>query len=122
MPGEARADFRRRLAAGQAADVVREPDDEEQQDERDPDRGDPLVDGARDRAAPDALDDREQDVSAVERQQWQQVEDREREADQPEDAEERRSPSFTASDDCWTIPTVLETSLRCFWCTRLPNV
>ena len=44
------------LAAAEAADVVREADEEQQQHERDPDRGDPLVDLAGDRAAADPLD------------------------------------------------------------------
>src|SRR3954464_6497969 len=57
------------LAAVDAADVVRQADEEQQQDECDPDRGDPLVDLAAHGAAAHALDDRERDVAAVERQQ-----------------------------------------------------
>src|SRR5947209_8131928 len=75
------------LTALAAADVVRQPDEEEQQDERDPERGDLLVDLPLDRAAADALDDREGDVAAVERQERQQVEQGEREADEPDDRE-----------------------------------
>ena len=56
-------------------------------DERDADHRDALVDLAGDGAAADALDEREGDVAAVERQQRQQVHQREREADQAEHPE-----------------------------------
>src|SRR4051812_43103189 len=75
------------LAAAEPADVVRDPDHEQEQDERDADRGDALVDLARDRLPPDRLDHRERDVAAVERQQGQHVHQRERQADQPEHPE-----------------------------------
>jgi hypothetical protein len=57
----------RGLPAGAAAEVVREADEEQQQHEHQPDRGGPLVDGARDGAAAGGLDHRERDVPAVER-------------------------------------------------------
>ena len=56
---------------------------------------------APDRAAAHALDDRERDVPAVERQQRQQVEQREREADQPEHLEVARAALLDAR---WTTP------------------
>src|SRR4051812_25417090 len=56
----------RELPAADPAHVVREPDEEEHEHERDADRRDALVDLAGDRAPPDALDDREGDVPAVE--------------------------------------------------------
>src|ERR671930_773121 len=78
------------LAAAQPVDVVRKADEHQHQEERDSDRRDALVDLPPDGPAPQALDDREQDVAAVERQQRQQVEDRQREADQPEHLEVER--------------------------------
>src|ERR671935_271746 len=77
------------LPRGPAVQVVRERDEEHEQDQREADHGRPLVDLARDGAAADALDDREEDVPAVERQQRQQVQEREREADQAEDLDVR---------------------------------
>src|SRR5262245_42920470 len=56
------------LAAREPADVAGEADEEDEQHERDPDRGDALVDRTADRPAPHALDDRERDVAAVQRQ------------------------------------------------------
>jgi hypothetical protein len=50
-------------------------------------RGDAFVDGAPDGAAADALDDRERHVPAVERQERQQVQQRERKADDREHLE-----------------------------------
>src|SRR5438874_8706624 len=66
-----------RSLATEVADVVREADEEEQEHERDADRRDALVDLAAHRAPADPLDDRERDVPAVERQQREQVEERE---------------------------------------------
>jgi SAM-dependent methyltransferase len=57
----------------QAADVVGQPDEEEEQDHGDADHGDSLVDLPPDGAAAQPLDDREGDVPAVERQEWQEV-------------------------------------------------
>ncbi len=59
----------------QAADVVREADEEEKQDDCDPDRRDALVDLPRHRLAANPLHDRERDVAAVERQQRQEVQE-----------------------------------------------
>src|SRR5512133_643239 len=72
------------LATPEAADVVREADEEEQHDDEDPDRRHALVDLAPDRPAADPLDDREGNVAAVQGQQREQVEEGEREADQAE--------------------------------------
>jgi hypothetical protein len=58
----------------QAADVVREADEEEKQDDCDPDRRDALVDLPRHRLAANPHD-RERDVAAVERQQRQEVQE-----------------------------------------------
>ncbi len=52
-----------------------------------PDERDALVDLAREGAAADGLDEREEDVAAVERQQRQEVEERERHAHEREDLE-----------------------------------
>src|SRR5579862_335142 len=60
-----------------ARDVVREGDHEDEQDERDPDHRDPLVDLPRERAAAHSLDQREEDVATVERQEREEVEQRE---------------------------------------------
>src|SRR5215207_689470 len=73
----------------QPADVVRQADEEEEQHDRDADDRDALVDFAGDCFPADALNERERDVSAVERQQWQQVQERERKADQAEHPEKR---------------------------------
>ena len=56
---------------GQPPDVVRQPDHEQEQYEPDADDRDALVDPTADRATADTLDDREDDVPSVERQQWQ---------------------------------------------------
>src|SRR5207244_1448838 len=64
------------------ADVVREADEEQEEHERDADRRDPLVDLPPDGAAADALDDRERDVAPVQREQRQEIQERERQADQ----------------------------------------
>src|SRR6266542_5819102 len=64
---------RARLAAADAADVVREADEEEHQHEGDPDRADALVHLPADGLPPHRLEQREEDVPAVERQQRQQV-------------------------------------------------
>src|SRR3954467_14603883 len=72
------------LASAEPVDVVRKPDEHEHQEERDSDRGDALVDLPADRAAAHALDDREQDVAAVERQERQEVQQCKRQADEAE--------------------------------------
>ena len=71
-------------AVRDAPDVVREPDREQHQHRHDADQRDALVDLAGERPLAEELDQREQDVPAVERQERQQVEDRERERDQRE--------------------------------------
>src|SRR5437763_9359547 len=76
-----------RLAAAEAPDVVREADDVEHQDERDADDRDTLVDLAAHGPAAKALDEREGDVAAVERQERQQVEERQRQAQEAEHPE-----------------------------------
>src|SRR3954471_11708766 len=72
------------LASAEPVDVVRKPDEHEHQEERDSDRGDALADIPADRTAAPALDDREQDVAAVERQERQEVQQCERQADEAE--------------------------------------
>src|SRR5919109_3383696 len=72
---------------GSPSDVVGEADEEQHEDERDSDDRDALVDLAADGAPADALDDRERDVAAVERKQRQEVQQRQREADEPEHPE-----------------------------------
>src|SRR5437868_370292 len=59
------------LAASETVDVVREPDEHQHQEQRDPDCGDTLVHLPGDCPAAYGLDDREKDVAAVERQQRQ---------------------------------------------------
>src|SRR5919197_5937944 len=71
-------------APAQPPDVVREADEVQHQDERDPHDRDALVDLPPDGASAHALDEREGDVPAVERQQRQQVEEGEREAEEAE--------------------------------------
>src|SRR5215210_1151853 len=68
--------------------VVREADHEQDQHERDADHRNALVELAAECAAADPLDDREGDVAAVEREQRQEVEEREREADQAQHEDE----------------------------------
>jgi hypothetical protein len=60
------AGFRRLSAAVEAVDVVRQPQDEEQEHDGDTDRRNPLIGLARDRAASYGFDDGERDVAAVE--------------------------------------------------------
>ncbi len=55
------------LPAADAADVVRQADEEQQHDEEDPDRRDAFVDLLLHRPSAHALHDRERDVAAVER-------------------------------------------------------
>src|SRR5262249_2669591 len=59
------------LAPADVSDVVRKPDEEQQQHQSDANRGHPFVDRPLDRTPADALDDRERNVAAVERQQRQ---------------------------------------------------
>src|SRR5436190_73842 len=72
------------LAPAEPVDVVRKTDEHQHQEECDPDGRDALVDLPADRPTAQTLHDREEDVPAVERQQREQVEDRKREADEPE--------------------------------------
>ena len=82
LSGSLRLDLRR-----PAAEVVRERDERQQQDQPEADDGDALVDLAGDGAAPDPLDEREEDVAAVERQERQEVQERERHAHEADDLE-----------------------------------
>src|SRR4051812_21949142 len=75
------------LSAAQPADVVREADHHQEEDEGDADRRDALEDLAGDRFAADRLDHREGDVAAVEREQRKHVHQRQRETDEAEDPE-----------------------------------
>src|SRR5579862_1194060 len=74
-------------SVAELARVVVQRDHEDEQHERHADERRALVDLPRHGPPADALDDREEDVPAVERQQRQEVEDRERHADQPEELE-----------------------------------
>src|SRR5438874_12734714 len=76
-----------RSARAEPVRVVREADHEEQGEDGDPDRRRPLVDLAADGPAAEALDQREDDVAAVERQQRKQVEDAEGQAEEAEEAD-----------------------------------
>src|SRR5439155_12358490 len=76
-----------RSAAAEPPHVVRQPDEVQHQDERDPHDRHALVHLPPHCPPAHALDEREGDVPAVERQQRQQIEQRERaaeEAEQPE--------------------------------------
>src|SRR6266480_2418901 len=73
--------------AGEPADVVREPDEEEAQHQGEPDQARPLHDAERNRPAAHLLDYCPEDVAAVEREEREQVDDRERQRDQRDDAE-----------------------------------
>src|SRR5262249_12132046 len=64
-----------------------ERDDEHEEDERKPDERCALVDLAGERAPADALDEREENVTAVERQDGNEIEERERHAHEREDPE-----------------------------------
>src|SRR4051812_23410499 len=75
------------LASAQPIQVVRQPDQEQEQHERDADDRHSLVDLAPDGTAAQPLDERERNVSAVEREQREQVHQGEREADQAEHPE-----------------------------------
>src|SRR5215207_2189463 len=68
--------------AAEAADVVGEADHHQHHHQREPDHRRPLHHPQRDRAAAQFLDDRPEDVAAVERQDRQQVDQTQREADQ----------------------------------------
>src|SRR5436190_24009977 len=76
-------------AAAHASDVVREPDEEEHQHEREADHRHALVDVPPDGASADALHERERDVPAVEREERKQVEEGEREAEVRQEPEVR---------------------------------
>src|ERR671931_927437 len=76
-------------APAQPSDVVREADEVQHQDERDPNDRDALVHLPADSPPADALDEREGDVPTVERQQREQIEEREREAQEDEQPEVR---------------------------------
>src|SRR5215212_1878291 len=70
---------------GAAADVVRQADEEQDQHQSDPHRRYAFVDLAPDRPPAEPLDERERDVTAVQRQQREQVQNRERQRDEGED-------------------------------------
>src|SRR3954468_17214954 len=80
----------RRLAT-EVADVVREPNEEEEQHDGDSDCGDALVHLPPNRAPANALDDREGDMPAIEWEQRQQVEQCQRQAEQAKDPQIRLS-------------------------------
>src|SRR5436305_15185933 len=67
--------------AREHADVVRQPDREQHQDEREADHPGALHGAVGHRPAADLLHYRPEDVTAVERQEREQVHDRERERD-----------------------------------------
>src|SRR5919202_1704219 len=69
----------------QPPDVVRQADEEEAEHEREAEEARALHHAERHRAAPDLLDERPEDVAAVERQERVEVDDRERERDQRDD-------------------------------------
>ena len=99
------------LTAAEAVEVVRKADEHQHEEQRDPDRGHALVDLTSDSTAAKPFDDREQDVAAVERQQRQQIQNRQREADQPENLQKQcEGERSTAWLETSTIPTGLETS------------
>jgi len=70
-----------------SGDVVGERDHHDEQDEGEPDDRNPLVDFAREGAAADRFDQREEDVAAVEGQQRQEIQQRQRHAHEGEDLE-----------------------------------
>ena len=83
-----RASARVEAFAGDAADVVRQAEEEEPEDKGDADHRRSLHHPQRDRlAAAQLLDDRPENVAAVERQDRDQVDEPEREADQCEQQE-----------------------------------
>ena len=84
-PGRRERDERAQCGCG--AEIVREGDDHDEQDQRHANRREPLVDGRRHRTPPEPFDERDDDVAAVERQQRQEIEERERHAHQPEQQE-----------------------------------
>src|SRR5689334_21801284 len=73
------------LASAETADVVRKTDEHQHEEQGDSDRRDAFVDLTADGTAAYSLDDREENVPAIERQQRQQVQDREGQAHQSED-------------------------------------
>jgi hypothetical protein len=82
------------------------PDREQQQDEHEADHAGALHDAERDRPAAQLLGERPEDVAAVERQQREQVDHRERQRDQPEDEDrlldvdvERAARRLVGADD-----------------------
>src|SRR5439155_27313267 len=75
------------LVRSTTGEIVRERDDRDERDDRHPDDRRALVDLARHRAAPYPLDERERDVTAVERQERQQIEKRERHAHESQNLE-----------------------------------
>src|SRR5262245_54641655 len=89
---------------GEPADVVREPDEEQQQHDREPDDGDALVDLPLEVPAARALDEDEDDVPAVEREQRQEVEERERERDEPEHPQVVLRPLLDGVGGCLRDP------------------
>src|SRR4051794_3461463 len=73
--------------AEDAARVAVEGDEEHEDHQRHPNERHAFVHLARNRAPADALDEREEDVSAVERQERDEIKERERDADEREDLE-----------------------------------
>src|SRR3954447_24969443 len=77
-------------------DVVREADEEEREDEREPDEACPLHDAEGDRPAADLLRERPEDVAAVERQEREQVDHAEGERDHGEQEDALRHAELDA--------------------------
>ena len=98
--------------SGKPADVVREADHEEHEDEPDSHDRDPLVDLPPDGPSADAFGDREDDVAAVQGKERQQVEQRDRERDQAQDEEEALGPLFRRVGGALDDPDGLEMSFR----------
>src|SRR3954469_22822724 len=69
-------------AVVEAVDVVREPDREQDHHQQEPHHAGPLHDAEGDRAPADLLHEAPEDVAAVQRQEREQVDDRQREADE----------------------------------------
>src|SRR5215217_6039594 len=74
----------REALSGQAPDVVRQPDNEQRDHQREADEPGALHDAERDRATAQLLGQRPEDVAAVERQEREQVDDPERQRDHRE--------------------------------------
>src|SRR5215204_5211947 len=81
---------------GQSPEVVREADEEQHDHEREPHEAGPLHDAERDRAPAHLLGHRPEDVTAVERQEREQVDDPERQRDHREQEERARRAQLDA--------------------------